>query len=219
MTQGVVTGAVGLVVLLAMLLARRKMDVKHAVVFNDKAISTTRFGILATVVFGVGMCMTMVWNSMVFGIVGIALLVSLVPICKSLKYEVIRMPDFKKINDEIAEATGCPQGTGRGSKIKNFACTISVALAKNFLENMAIPKNSNKTLIILCYDTLKTSTEEHAMFKILVVEDDKELNRSVCALLNHSGYEAAGQGRQQPQTGGGRAGIGCGRANDLSELA
>lgn len=30
------------------------------------------------------------------------------------------------------------------------------------------------------------------MFKILVVEDDKELNRSVCALLNHSGYEAAG---------------------------
>lgn len=30
------------------------------------------------------------------------------------------------------------------------------------------------------------------MFKILVVEDDKELNRSVCALLNHSGYETAG---------------------------
>lgn len=30
------------------------------------------------------------------------------------------------------------------------------------------------------------------MFKILVVEDGKELNRSVCALLNHSGYEAAG---------------------------
>lgn len=30
------------------------------------------------------------------------------------------------------------------------------------------------------------------MFKILVVEDEKELNRSVCALLNHSGYEAAG---------------------------
>ena len=30
------------------------------------------------------------------------------------------------------------------------------------------------------------------MFKILVVEDEKELNRSVCALLNRSGYEAAG---------------------------
>lgn len=30
------------------------------------------------------------------------------------------------------------------------------------------------------------------MFKILVVEDDRELNRSVCSFLNHSGYEAVG---------------------------
>ncbi len=30
------------------------------------------------------------------------------------------------------------------------------------------------------------------MFKILVVEDDKDLNRSVCSFLNHSGYEAVG---------------------------
>lgn len=30
------------------------------------------------------------------------------------------------------------------------------------------------------------------MFRILVVEDDQELNRSVCAFLNRSGYEASG---------------------------
>ena len=30
------------------------------------------------------------------------------------------------------------------------------------------------------------------MFKILVVEDDKELNKTVCSFLNHSGYEATG---------------------------
>lgn len=30
------------------------------------------------------------------------------------------------------------------------------------------------------------------MFKILVVEDDKDLNRTVCSFLNHSGYEATG---------------------------
>ena len=30
------------------------------------------------------------------------------------------------------------------------------------------------------------------MFKILVLEDDKELNRTVCAFLNTSGYEAVG---------------------------
>jgi len=30
------------------------------------------------------------------------------------------------------------------------------------------------------------------MFKILVVEDDRDLNRSVCTFLNNSGYEAVG---------------------------
>ncbi|MBQ7936653.1 MAG: response regulator transcription factor [Clostridia bacterium] len=30
------------------------------------------------------------------------------------------------------------------------------------------------------------------MFKILVVEDDRELNRSVCSFLNQSGYEVTG---------------------------
>ena len=30
------------------------------------------------------------------------------------------------------------------------------------------------------------------MFKILVLEDDRELNRSVCSFLNQSGYEATG---------------------------
>ena len=31
-----------------------------------------------------------------------------------------------------------------------------------------------------------------AMFKILVVEDDKDLNKTVCSFMNHSGYEAIG---------------------------
>ena len=30
------------------------------------------------------------------------------------------------------------------------------------------------------------------MFKLLIVEDDKELNKTVCSFLNHSGYEAIG---------------------------
>ena len=89
MTQGVVIGAVGLVVLLVMLLVRRKMDGKPAIVFSGKAIATTLFGIISTVVFGVGMCMTMVWNMMIpgiaVGIVGIILLLCLIPVCKGLK--------------------------------------------------------------------------------------------------------------------------------------
>lgn len=89
MTQGVVIGAVGLVVLLVMLLVRRKMDGKPAIAFSGKAIATTLFGIFSTVVFGVGMCMTMVWNMMIpgiaVGIVGIILLLCLIPVCKGLK--------------------------------------------------------------------------------------------------------------------------------------
>lgn len=89
MTQGVVIGVVGLLVLAVMLLVRRKMDGKPAIVFNGKAIATTLFGVLATVVFGVGMCMVMVWEMMVpgmiVGIVGIVLLLCLIPICKGLQ--------------------------------------------------------------------------------------------------------------------------------------
>ena len=33
---------------------------------------------------------------------------------------------------------------------------------------------------------------EDNMFKILVVEDDRELNKTVCSFLGHSGYEATG---------------------------
>lgn len=89
MFQGAMIGAVGLAVQCVMLLVRRKMDGKPAIVFSGKAIATTFFGILAAVVFGVGMCMTMIWNMMVpgiiVGILGIVLLICLIPICKGLK--------------------------------------------------------------------------------------------------------------------------------------
>lgn len=89
MTQGIVIGVIGLAVLLVMVMVRRRMDGKPAIVFNGKAIAATLFGIVATVVFGVGMCMTMVWNMMVpgiaVGIIGIVLLLCLIPICKGLK--------------------------------------------------------------------------------------------------------------------------------------
>lgn len=89
MAQGAAVGAAGLVVLLVMVLVRRKMDGKPVIVFNGKAVATVLFGIFATAVFGVGMCMTMVWDMMLpgiaVGIVGIVLLLCLIPICKGLK--------------------------------------------------------------------------------------------------------------------------------------
>ena len=88
-TQGVVLGVVGLIVLLAMVIVRRKMDGKPAITFNGRAIGITLYSIFSTAVFGVGMCMVLVSSQMVWGIVvgivGIVLLLGLIPICKGLK--------------------------------------------------------------------------------------------------------------------------------------
>lgn len=89
MTQGILIGVVGMVILLAMVLVRRRMDGKPAIVFNGRTIGTTLLGIVGAIVFGIGMCMTMIWNMMVSGIivglVGIVLLLCLIPVIKGLK--------------------------------------------------------------------------------------------------------------------------------------
>lgn len=89
MTQGIVIGAVGIVILLAMVLVRRKMDGKPAIVFNGKVIGTALLGIVGAMLLGVGMCMTMIWSMMipgvVVGIAGIVLLLCLIPMTKGLK--------------------------------------------------------------------------------------------------------------------------------------
>jgi hypothetical protein len=86
LTQGIIIGGIGAVILLAMVLVRRKMSGKPMIVLNGKAIGTTLLGVFGAVVLGVGMCMTMIWNMMVPGIiVGIVLLLSLLPIIKGLK--------------------------------------------------------------------------------------------------------------------------------------
>ena len=89
MTPGIVIGVVGAVILLVMLLVRRKMDGKPAIVFNGKAIGTTLLGVAGAIILGVGRCMVMVWNMLVpgiiVGIVGIVLLLCLIPVIKGLK--------------------------------------------------------------------------------------------------------------------------------------
>ena len=89
MTPGIVIGAIGAVILLAMILVRRKMDGKPAFVFNGKAIASTLLGVVGAIVLGVGMCMSMVWRMMIpgiiVGIIGIVALLCLIPLVKGLK--------------------------------------------------------------------------------------------------------------------------------------
>ena len=87
--QGIVMGAAGAVILLAMLIVRGRMEGKPAVKLNGKAVGTILFGIVGALALGVGMCMVMVWNMLIQGIlvglVGIVLLLCLIPIVKGLE--------------------------------------------------------------------------------------------------------------------------------------
>lgn len=86
---GVVIAAVGAVVLLVMVFVRRKMEGKPAVHWSGKAVGTVLLGVAGALVLGVGMCMTMIWNMLLpgilVGIVGIVLLLCLIPLIKGLK--------------------------------------------------------------------------------------------------------------------------------------
>jgi hypothetical protein len=89
LAQGIIIGIIGAVILLAMVLVRRRMSGKPAIVLNGKAIGTTLLGVVGAIVLGVGMCITIIWKMMIpgiiVGIVGIVLLLCLIPVIKGLK--------------------------------------------------------------------------------------------------------------------------------------
>lgn len=88
--EGILMGTAGLVVLLILWAVRRKMQDKEPIRLNLKTVGIVVFGILGAMVFGIGMCMTMVFDGLLLqgiliGIVGILLLVCLIPLYKGLK--------------------------------------------------------------------------------------------------------------------------------------
>lgn len=86
---GVAVAVVGAVILVAMAIIVRKMSGKPAIKLNVKTIGTVAFGIISALVLGAGMCMIMVWNMMLWGIVvgiiGIVMILCLIPMCRGLK--------------------------------------------------------------------------------------------------------------------------------------
>lgn len=88
---GVFMGILGAVVLLVMVLVWRKMENKAPVRPSGKTIGAMLIGIAGALLLGVGMCLTMVWNNMVIGIIvgvlGIAVLLCLIPFIKGLKQQ------------------------------------------------------------------------------------------------------------------------------------
>lgn len=86
---GVIMGVIGTVVLLIMVLIWRRMENKEPIKFSGKTIVATLIGIVGALLFGIGMCLTMVWSNMVVGIivgvVGILVLLCLIPFIRGLK--------------------------------------------------------------------------------------------------------------------------------------
>lgn len=88
--QGVVLGVIGAIELLATWIVYRKMSGKQSIKLNAKIIGNVIYGIFALLVFGAGMCMTMVFENVmipgiIVGIAGIVLLLFLISMCVGLK--------------------------------------------------------------------------------------------------------------------------------------
>ena len=87
---GIAVGAAGVIVLLILLIVRRRQQGKPAISWNAKAMGAIALGILGALAWGVGMCMSMVWEGLMVpgilvGILGLALLFFLIPILRGLK--------------------------------------------------------------------------------------------------------------------------------------
>lgn len=86
---GIIMGVAGAVVLLIMVLVWRKMENKEPIKLSGKTIVAALIGIVGALLFGVGMCLTMVWSNLVVGIIvgiiGIVILLCLIPFIRGLK--------------------------------------------------------------------------------------------------------------------------------------
>lgn len=87
--EGIIFGAVGLVLGLVTLIIWRKMEHKEPIKVSGRSVLFTVFAILGALVLGLGMCFVMVWNNIVIGtiigLVGIIMLLALIPITKGIK--------------------------------------------------------------------------------------------------------------------------------------
>ena len=87
--QGVIAGVIGLVILLITLIVWRRMEGKGPIHLSGKTVGTIILSIFGALLFGIGMCLCMVFGKMVLGVViglvGIIALLMLIPLTKGLK--------------------------------------------------------------------------------------------------------------------------------------
>ena len=88
-TEGIIFGAIGLLLGLVTLIIWRKMEGKAPIRLSGKSVLFIIVAILGALVLGLGMCFCMVWDNIILGTIiglaGIVLLLSLIPIVKGIK--------------------------------------------------------------------------------------------------------------------------------------
>ena len=88
-TEGVIFGAIGIVMSMITVLIWCKMEHKKLPKVNGKNVLRTIYAIVAALVLGVGMCMCLVWEQIIWGtlvgLLGIIMLIALIPMIKGIK--------------------------------------------------------------------------------------------------------------------------------------
>ena len=87
--EGIVFGAVGIVLGIVTALIWCKMENKKLPKMRGKNLFRTIYAVVAALVLGVGLCMCLVWEQIVggtlIGLLGIIMLIALIPMIKGIK--------------------------------------------------------------------------------------------------------------------------------------
>jgi len=87
--EGVVFGSVGIVLGFVTVLIWCKMEHKKLPKVSGKLVFRMIYAIISVLILGVGMCMCLVWEQIVWGtligLLGIVMLIALIPIIKGIK--------------------------------------------------------------------------------------------------------------------------------------
>ena len=87
--EGIILGAAGMILGTITLLVWCKMENKKLPKMNGKNIWRIIYGVTAVLILGVGMCMCLVWQQIVWGtligLLGIMMLIALIPMIKGIQ--------------------------------------------------------------------------------------------------------------------------------------
>lgn len=87
--EGIILGSIGIVLGIITLLLWCKMENKKLPKMNGKNILRVIYAVISALVLGLGMCMCLVWQQIIWGtligMLGIIMLIALIPMIKGIK--------------------------------------------------------------------------------------------------------------------------------------